>query len=78
MTPYQFEKHVGEWCERCKLNTRRGGWCPILAVMQRTPNDAAAMRLFRTGKCIQWEKKPERKQKEKTKGARNGKAKKRS
>lgn len=60
MTPYEFDKHKGEWCERCKFNTRRNGGCPILSYMLKDPGDIVAMRLFRTGRCIQWEKKPER------------------
>lgn len=60
MTNQEFSKHKDQWCERCRFNTRRGGGCPILGIMIANPNDVVAMRLFRTGKCIQWEQKPER------------------
>ncbi len=60
MTSYEWDSHKAKWCERCKHNNRRGEGCPALAIMERIPDDAAVNRLFRLGKCSQYEKKPER------------------
>lgn len=60
MTSYEWDSHKAKWCDRCKYKSERGGGCPAFALMERIPDDAMVNRLFRLGKCSQYEKKPER------------------
>ena len=67
MNSSEWERHKGEWCERCRHNSKRKP-CVAIRYMDSDPTDYQVTHFVKLPRCTQYEQRPQRKGKAKERG----------
>lgn len=62
MNARAWASHKTQWCHRCRHNSKRKP-CPLIAFLDKDPQDEVCNHVFHNGRCSQYEARPSRKKK---------------